>query len=80
MRERISKLLTLPYRLYMLGMGYMMWCDKCHSIVSGGFGYKEYNINKFKCVDCSLAEHATGKNRVNLSQAAGLDPNKKEST
>jgi len=78
-RELISNLLTLPYRMIMLGMGYMMWCDKCNTIVSGGFGYKEHNENKFMCGDCANNSNRIGKNRVNLSRGAARDPNKKES-
>lgn len=78
-------MLTLPYRMYKLGMGYMMWCDKCHSIVSGGFGYTEHDEkhgleNRFICGECANAQHNKGKNRSHLSQAAGMDANRKEST
>ena len=71
--------MALPYRLWMLLSGYMSWCNKCHSIVSGGFGYKEQNKQKFKCADCAMSAHVKGCNRIRLGQAASFDPNKKES-
>ena len=53
MKRFFKNIITWPYRVIMYQLGYMMWCNTCHSIVSGGGGYiDEDNKHKFICGGC----------------------------
>ena len=55
MKQFFTNLLTLPYRMWMLGLGYYVWCNDCHTIVAGGFGYTDKNgDHRFACIPCAI--------------------------
>jgi len=78
MKERIANLLTLPYRMWMLGLGYMCWCDECHTIVSGGFGFTDHGVHKFQCMDCAQKDMENRNCVAYLNEAISKDPTKEE--
>jgi len=65
--------------MWMLGLGYMCWCDKCHTIVGGGFGRIDKGVHKFECMDCAQDAMKERKCIAYLNEAISKDPNNRRS-
>lgn len=69
MKKVLGRLLTLPYRLWMLHLDHYAWCNQCNTIVNGGFGYLEGGKNKFQCMECANKEMIKRNNLAHFEDA-----------
>jgi len=55
-----------------------MWCNDCHTIVSGGFGSINNGVHTFQCMDCAQKEMIDRNCVAYLNEAISKDPTKEE--